>query len=234
MTVFPPSARWRTTGPAEPATRTRTRSSADERDRTRRAGGADERPVRRLGGAVPARVLAAVPALPLPCSQTVRGVRVRPVDGHGHGVRAGARGERVAGTVQAVRRPLAAQDPESVAAAPFTVTVKLAGRRCSPSSRRAPVDVDVAPKRQLVAATGSVPKYASRLPQPPVRWTSPMRTWLSALPSFQTRICESREKQSAYCAASSCAQRLVRGRSRRVLAIRTSTPTGRYACPQPP
>ncbi len=125
-------------------------------------------------------------------------------------------------------------DPERVAAAPLTVTLKLAGTSLFPWSRPPQLTQTEAPKRQSVAATGSVPKYPSVLPQPPVRRTSPIRTWLSGSPSFQRRIWESREKQSAYRSASSCVQlKASRSISLR-LAMRTSVPMGRYACPQPP
>ena len=64
---------------------------------------------------------------------------------------------------EAVAAVRAAQRPRrACAAAPFTVTVKLAGTlRFRRSSRSPQLTQTFAPKRQSVAATGSVPKYPS-------------------------------------------------------------------------
>ena len=75
--------------------------------------------------------------------------------------------------------------------APFAFTEKFAGTLFGGSSRVPQLTSTVASYVQLADAVGRRLKYASFFvgpPQPPVSVTLGMRGWLSALPSFQTRI----------------------------------------------
>ena len=95
-----------------------------------------------------------------------------------------------------------------------------------PSSRSPHSTSAVTVNRQLFAPKGRRLKYPSAgAPQPSVTWTFVSRGWELGLPSFQTRICDSRWKQSAYRAVTSCAHVWLRSTSAR-LASRTSSPTG--------
>ncbi len=127
-----------------------------------------------------------------------------------------------------VQRPLGVVGPGGCALTPFTVTWKLLETASSSSSIVPQNTSTLAPKRHSggFAATGSGPKYASPTPQPGVSSTSRTR---GATPSSQTRICESRWKQSANFAAINAAQDWLRS-TESVLASRTSMPTGRYGC----
>ena len=176
------------------------------RDSTRRARGADERPMRLLLGAARTdtgsdrRFDTARHAGP--CSQTwpvvvsVQSICDR------HGVRTAAGGEHAARARS--RRRSAWFAPGGEAATPLTRDREVRRDGELGVVRRAPEDIDSRAEAAVRRSGGKRAEVARRrCHSRPSGCTSRMR---GATPSFHTRICESRWKQSANLAAISAAQ----------------------------
>ena len=197
--------------------------------RRRRCDRADERPVNSLArAAVAAGVLAAVPARSAALLPDVTGGRVRPAR-----PAPSRRWRRVGGERVARRRPDAARRSRGRGRCVHAVhgDVEVRRDRELVVVHGAPEDVDV--RAEAAVGRGDGERAEVLVAEAAAARDLTSRTRTRGVPSFHTRICESRWKQSANFAVMSAWHDWLMS-TESELVSRTSMPTGRYGCPQPP